>query len=88
MTYDTSEPNKTSIFNMYSIFIYEVTKIQILCHFLSHSAIHCTKFSLDGLQVFSAGDDCTVRQWDIASESEIFQAKDHEVLNIDQLEVV
>ena len=43
-------------------------------------AVHSTRFSLDGLRVVSASDDCSVRLWDLSEESEIFEAKEHKVL--------
>ena len=43
-------------------------------------AVHSTRFSLDGLRVVSASDDCSVRLWDLSEESEIFEVKEHKVL--------
>ena len=49
-------------------------------HIVIFRAVHSTRFSVDGLRVISASDDCSVRLWDLSGEDEVFQVKEHKVI--------
>ena len=52
--------------------VFDVNSRAILRRFEGHtSPVHTTKFTADGLHVFSGGDDKSVRYWDMAHESEV-----------------
>jgi len=44
----------------------------------ARSASHCAKFSSGNTQVFSCGDDSTVRLWDLPTEEEVMVMRGHE----------
>lgn len=41
------------------------------------SAVHVTKYSVDGLHVFSGSDDITARWWDISSGEQVMRLDGH-----------
>lgn len=43
------------------------------------SPVHVTKFTSDNLHIFSGSDDCSVKLWDIPSESEVVSYSEHQV---------
>ncbi|XP_028406892.1 U3 small nucleolar RNA-associated protein 15 homolog [Dendronephthya gigantea] len=58
--------------------VFDASSRVVLREFTGHTrAVHSTRFSLDGLQVLSTSDDCSVRLWDLSGEKEIFKATEH-----------